>query len=753
MMSQVFFRPFPYLPSLARLLLAGLCVGELPAFTVDGVRNTDNETGYTSRAVQTIQSSGGQENALANLYSAVTDANLQLFIGGRARFDHAILLFIDSKAGGVPVDGQGPFIPNNLIQSAEFGWMINNLGASPTAGMRFENDFRPDYAIRIQGMGDNDAPVHRFNLQTGSANAVGNAVPAIVGGGFINAIRCNWVDVFGDYQDVPNGVEMSLNLPLMGVPTGTGTIKVLAMLVSPTSLTATNQTLGSLLRSSPVGSTPPIIGATNVFNFETETATQTISFGVDYSVTDSDGDGLPDSYETNDGIYLSPTATGSNPLDSDTDDDTYEDDNEVAGTALGFISNPNIANYPQLYAPGNFTTPAFIAGAGNEMTRLGTSLAQQYLWQRDYRITNTTFLGTVRFKFSNGGSPVVNWGPGAAAGTVALNNNDINGSAPATGFYQIGFDQAALTYTFARKVFPNSPAFLAAYGLAAGVDGDGDGILNENEFAANTDPSRADSDNDGLNDLLDPQPLLAVRNIVFKVNMSIQTELGAFNPALDTVKVQFIDGIAAPGELALSPVGNGVYSGTLASVAGGAGLPFGGYKFTIVRPSPAPAITEDSILNRNFNLAAAHVTQQLAEVFFDNNAGAGSPAYETWAGQFQVPPGGPSLNPDSDAYTNYEEFAFGGNPHIPDGALVSFARVGEFLIVSWNELTSGDVYYDPEQSTGLTPGSWAFPETGNFVIPGPPAAPAGYTRNAFEIPIDATPSKFIRIKAFEPTPE
>ena len=86
MMSQNFSSPFSNLPSVARLLLAGLCVGELSAFTVDGVRNTTSETGYTSRAVQTIQNSGGQENVLANLHSAVTDANLRLFIGGTGAF-------------------------------------------------------------------------------------------------------------------------------------------------------------------------------------------------------------------------------------------------------------------------------------------------------------------------------------------------------------------------------------------------------------------------------------------------------------------------------------------------------------------------------------------------------------------------------------------------------------------------------------------------------------------------------------------
>jgi hypothetical protein len=720
-----------------------MCTRELAGFTVDGIRNPVSEPGYTERAVQGIQSSGGQENALANLHSAVSSANLRLFLGGRARFDQAILLFIDSKAGGVPVDGQGPFIPNDLIGSAEFGWMINQLGQSETAGLRFESGFRPDYAIRIQGVGDNDAPVHRFDLQAGTAHALGNAVSATLGSGFISAIRCNWVDVF-DYQGAVNGVEMSLNLPLMGVPAGSSTIQVLAMLVSPDSTTGSNQTLGPLHPAD--GSTRPVIGALNAFNFETETGSQALSFGVVHAVSDSDDDGIPDEHETHDGIYVSATATGSDPLNADSDGDSFEDGDEVSGTtSLGFASNPNIANYPQIWAPGNFTNPAFVTGPGNEMTRLGSGLAQQYLWQRDYRISNTSLLGTVRFKFTSGG---VNWGPASTPGSVALNNNDITGGAPATGFYQIGFDQAALTYTFGRKLFPDVTSFLAAYGLSAGVDGDGDGILNENEFAANTDPSVMDSDNDGINDLLDPQPLLAVRDIVFQVNMSIQTESGAFNPAVDAVKVQFLSGLAAPGELTLSPGASGIYSGTLAAVTGGSGQPFGGYKFAIVRPNPAPATSEDSIQPRDFDLGPAHVTQQLSAVFFNDFAGEGSPAYETWAEQFQPPPGGPSLNPDGDAYSNYEEFAFGGDPHHPDSSLVGLVRDGEYLIVSWNEHDSGDVYYDTLQSPDLTPDSWDFPDVLIQPSDDQSGVPEGYTRSEALIPIDDD-RKFIRIKAYE----
>jgi hypothetical protein len=46
--------------------------------------------------------------------------------------------------------------------------------------------------------------------------------------------------------------------------------------------------------------------------------------------SDDDNDGLLDTVETGTGIYVSPTNTGSNPLDVDSDDDARPDGLEVA---------------------------------------------------------------------------------------------------------------------------------------------------------------------------------------------------------------------------------------------------------------------------------------------------------------------------------------------------------------------------------------------------------------------------------------
>ncbi len=55
---------------------------------------------------------------------------------------------------------------------------------------------------------------------------------------------------------------------------------------------------------------------------------------------DSDGDGIGDSYETDTGVYVNPTDTGSDPDDADSDDDGLEDGDEV----LTYSTDPNAAD-------------------------------------------------------------------------------------------------------------------------------------------------------------------------------------------------------------------------------------------------------------------------------------------------------------------------------------------------------------------------------------------------------------------------
>jgi hypothetical protein len=65
-----------------------------------------------------------------------------------------------------------------------------------------------------------------------------------------------------------------------------------------------------------------------------------------YAMPDADSDGLIDLYETNTGIFATPTDTGSDPGNPDTDTDGFTDGDEVAAG-----SDPNDAGSTPLQIP------------------------------------------------------------------------------------------------------------------------------------------------------------------------------------------------------------------------------------------------------------------------------------------------------------------------------------------------------------------------------------------------------------------
>ena len=733
-------------------LFAALAITSAHAqITVDGIRD-GLDTGYTEGAVQATTSGWGSNNALANLHTAQDGSNLAVFLGGRPD-GNAFILFIDSKPGGFN------FIPNNLITTGGEENTINNLGASTTAGMTFEAGFTADYAVRVYGAGA-DAYINRYNLQTGVRDYAGNAGPANQGpSAFVTDIRAAWALAFPPYDTAINGVEMKLSLAGLGVPSGENQpIKLMAVLVNGDSSYASNQVLGS--RTSAIGD---IGNGIKTINFETETGTQTISLTVDNTDTDGDGlnnevdtdddnDGLLDTVETDDGIYDSPTDTGTDPLLADTDGDGVSDSLEVAGgqfdLGAGNVSNPNLPNYTTMAVPGSFTSPQWQenGSAGNSMTRKGTSLTDQYIWTLDYRFL---VAGDIEYKFAANGSYTNSWGgPG---GNIVAN-------IPATGFHTFEFNNATLVRTLIRKVFASESEYNAAYGIdigASGYDGDTDDdtLSDADEFTANTDPINADSDGDLLNDAVDPQPLQAapqVRNVVFQVDMTVQTARGNFNAATGTVVVKIFSGImnGSPDLPMTDGNSDGIYETAPTPVTGNAGANFGTFKFFNSTPG-APNTGYEVGNDRNFVLGADGVAQTVPDpVEFFSNDSTPPQSYADWsgaAGYNLAPEDARGDDPDDDGLTNLQEFLFGTPPDSNTGALVTTTPGSGNLVLTWFQRT-GVAGYSLLENIDL--GAWS-PST---IVPAAAAeqgdVPAGYTRMQATVPT-TNPRLFFRVSGVD----
>jgi hypothetical protein len=736
-------------PSLrpVRLLPTLLCALPLTAAAspvTDGTAGAGE--GYVTQHVQ-IQPSGTTQSALANLRSVQVHDNLHLFLAGRAT-NEAVILFIDAKPGGVTR------ITPNLISTQTGGEevYINRLATSPSEGMAFEAGFVPELAIRIYGnesAGTRVAYVNRYDLVTGGHVYAGESHAAPVVSGPIRAMRSDWRPVNSAYADFLYGVEMALNLSELGVAPGSQTIKVQAVLVSGDSFSATNQSLGSLGSSLAMGG-----GLPHLADFQAEPGTQTTSLtvtGLDPAL-DGDGDGLANGVETGTGTLVSASNTGTNPYIADSDGDGRNDGSEVNGTSgLGYASNPNIPNYPDMAVPGSFNLPSAwqpLASSntpGTAMSPESTSLTGQYRWVLDYHFVPSQ-LGTIGFKFTSGGSFTTQWGLGDSPGSVRQNGNNLSGRVAATGIHRFVFDQAALTYSFTRVTFPDASAFLTAYGLAAnpGADADGDSISNQDEFVENTDPTNADSDGDGVNDLNDAEPLLSARDIVFRVDMSIQILNLDYTPG-EPIHAVVLTGPLAGTTVPLADSGNAIYTGILENVQGADGAPFGEYKFRF-QSAFFGEIFESMEDNRNFNLESPESgVQTLPVVFFSNiNATYG---YTEWAESFTPNPGAPNDDPDHDGFKNLEEYLFGTSPNDRNATLISTLPGNGEIIFRW--LQREDPNYDFQQSLTLAPGTWQTAPESVEDAADQSNVPDGYIRKEVTVSTTTPPSRFFRIAASE----
>lgn len=428
-------RPWSYASIAAAAILA---VDSAQAVvTLDGVRNGGE--GYAELNVQDFTSAFGTGNAIANLHYEQSGKLLNLSIGGRAN-GNSIILFIDSKAGGVQS------ISKNLIASGGFEADINNLAPNTGTGMTFETGFQPDSAIRIYGTGV-EAYVSRFDFKTQVRTDLGRADLATVSNGPVAGARVVWTDVSATsagYAAATDGVEFALNMALLGVAEGSQSVKVMAILVNGDSTYGSNHTLGSL------GADAVMAGGVNTFNFDTESGQQFLTIPVTrpalVGTEDEDGDGILNNVDPF-------------PLDQT--------------RSITFSVNMNVE-----CLKGDFTPPSAVR-------------AQFFTGEQPALSTVTLLDGDLDGVYTGTINNVTGF-TGSSFGTYKFTTDDPNNT---NSGYETGFDRsfnlgtAGATQTLGTVYFSNATTltytqWAAAHGGSQGptLDSDNDGVRNSVEY-------------------------------------------------------------------------------------------------------------------------------------------------------------------------------------------------------------------------------------------------------------------------------
>ena len=494
---------------------------------------------------------------------------------------------------------------------------------------------------------------------------------------------------------------------------------------------------------------------------------------------DTDGDGISDGLEVNGYVWnpvteafeADPDGFTSNPLLADTDGDGFSDADEASGVALGYISDPAVPNFTEMFVAGSFNgfstdDPDF------EMTQGDTSsLTGQYQWTLDLLFPDVAT--PVQYKFVSGGFPPTgnDWGSGGGGTLIRNGGGDINRFVGPSGIYRFAFNQRALTHTFERVLFDDYANFRAAYGLIGddpGLDADanGDGFTDYENWLANTNPLVADTDGDGINDADDPEPLMQRRDITFSVNMNVQIDNDNYDPngGYD-VKLLVFSGPMTNADNPATLGGyimqddelDGIYTVTLEDVPGFQGQPFGEYKFYFATEDPDTFELIDNyeqlaggpFANRSLALGAPAQAQIVPTVFFSDDDGATAGGFDAWAAAIDWNGGDSSRDgdPDGDGFTNLQEFLFGTNPVAANGSLVTSQRDGNNLVIRFNALAEGGAY-QVEHNPNLAD-QWQ-PANNATVIDDPDQSgvPAGYVRRVITIEIDG-PRDFFRVAGSE----
>jgi len=185
---------------------------------------------------------------------------------------------------------------------------------------------------------------------------------------------------------------------------------------------------------------------------------------------------------------------------ADTDGDGMDD-----GTEVQNLLNPLKRTWTVTVA-GDYNNWTAAGSLTNTMTAADSDPNQ---FAKQLRIRAISANSNIKF---TAGSWTTNWGASATAGTAALGGGDIK-LGDGSGVYDVNFNTDTLAYTVTRANFADYASFATAYGLGSApgtADSDLDGVTNEDERQANTDPTNFDTDGDGIADNRDPDGLAGV---------------------------------------------------------------------------------------------------------------------------------------------------------------------------------------------------------------------------------------------------
>ncbi|MEO5916497.1 MAG: autotransporter-associated beta strand repeat-containing protein [Luteolibacter sp.] len=126
--------------------------------------------------------------------------------------------------------------------------------------------------------------------------------------------------------------------------------------------------------------------------------------------------------------------------------------------------------------------------------------------------------------------------------------------------------------------------------------------------------------------------------------------------------------------------------------------------------------------------------------------------YSAWADANITNPAYASLkgrqdDPDTDGFTNIQEFLFGTDPQTNTGTLTQMTQSGAILLVRWNERNTGATYILQESIT-LAENPWPASGVTPVVSADQSGVPTDYTRKGATVPIDIA-HKFVRVVGVE----